>query len=97
LEAFKEGGGLGKLTGRGVLITGGSIGRRLSTADHLSAESAQADLAIRMSFGRLACPEELFKAVGFLACDDGSYVAGIDLSFDGGFGRARERRRSKNE
>jgi hypothetical protein len=32
---YKEG-SLGKLTGRVALITGGSIGIRLSTADHLS-------------------------------------------------------------
>lgn len=35
--------------------------------------------------GRFGTPDEIAKAVVFLACDDSSYVAGIELFVDGGF------------
>src|ERR1700676_3367238 len=35
--------------------------------------------------GRLGTPDEIAKAVVFLACDDSSYVTGIELFVDGGF------------
>jgi len=35
--------------------------------------------------GRLASPDDIAKAVVFLACDDSSYIAGAELSVDGGF------------
>jgi len=35
--------------------------------------------------GRFGTPDEIAKAVVFLACDDSSYVTGIELFVDGGF------------
>jgi len=35
--------------------------------------------------GRFGTPEEIAKAVVFLACDDSSYIAGTELFVDGGF------------
>jgi NAD(P)-dependent dehydrogenase (short-subunit alcohol dehydrogenase family) len=35
--------------------------------------------------GRLGVPDEVAKAVVFLACNDSSFIAGIELSVDGGF------------
>lgn len=42
------------------------------------------DLAKNVPFGRLGDPDEIAKAVSFLASDEASYIAGIELYVDGG-------------
>jgi len=43
-----------------------------------------AQLAAKVPLGRLGKPEEIAKAAVFLASDDASYIAGIELFVDGG-------------
>jgi NAD(P)-dependent dehydrogenase (short-subunit alcohol dehydrogenase family) len=42
------------------------------------------DLAKSVPLGRLGDPDEIAKAVAFLASDDASYISGIELFVDGG-------------
>jgi len=40
---------------------------------------------LRVSEAALGTPDEIAKAVVFLASDDSSYITGIELFVDGGF------------
>jgi NAD(P)-dependent dehydrogenase (short-subunit alcohol dehydrogenase family) len=42
------------------------------------------ELAKNVPLGRLGDPDEIAKAVAFLASDEASYIAGIELFVDGG-------------
>jgi len=42
------------------------------------------ELAKNVPLGRLGEPDEIAKAVAFLASDDASYISGIELFVDGG-------------
>jgi NAD(P)-dependent dehydrogenase (short-subunit alcohol dehydrogenase family) len=48
------------------------------------ADQARAQFAAAVPFGRLGRPEEIASAALFLACDEASFIAGVDLPVDGG-------------
>jgi NAD(P)-dependent dehydrogenase (short-subunit alcohol dehydrogenase family) len=47
-------------------------------------EQIKAQVAAATPLGRAGTPDEIAKAVVFLACDDSSYITGIELFVDGG-------------
>lgn len=47
-------------------------------------QALYAQLASKVPLGRVGKPEEIAKAVAFLASDDASFIAGIELFVDGG-------------
>ena len=48
-------------------------------------KQAKSGLAAGVPMGRMGAPDEIAKTVVFLASDDASYVAGIELFVDGGY------------
>ena len=44
----------------------------------------KANLVAAVPMGRMGTPDEIAKAVSFLASDDSSYINGIELFVDGG-------------
>ena len=50
----------------------------------MQAENAKGDLANLIPAGRVGQPNEIAKAVLFLASDDASFVNGVELFVDGG-------------
>jgi NAD(P)-dependent dehydrogenase (short-subunit alcohol dehydrogenase family) len=48
------------------------------------AEQAAAQFVTQVPLGRRGKPEELAAAVLFLASDEASYIAGVELAVDGG-------------
>ncbi len=63
----------------GVIDTPGLSGLMNADAEQLNAAFAE-----RVPLGRLGHPEEIAKAVSFLASEESSYVTGIELFVDGG-------------
>lgn len=47
-------------------------------------EQLKKNLVSTVPLGRMGSPDEVAKAVSFLASDDSSYVTGIELFVDGG-------------
>ncbi len=54
------------------------------TAELEMVPELKAQDAARVALGRLGRPEEIASAALFLASDEGSFVAGVDLAVDGG-------------
>ncbi|QHS51873.1 glucose 1-dehydrogenase [Edaphobacter sp. 12200R-103] len=53
-------------------------------ADAEQAKQLKAALVSQVPLGRIGTPDEIAKAVVFLASDDSSFVAGVELFVDGG-------------
>ena len=66
----------------GVIITPG-YKNELGMSDE-QIEQTKAQTAATAPLGRVGTPDEIAKAVVFLASDDSSYITGIDLFVDGG-------------
>jgi NAD(P)-dependent dehydrogenase (short-subunit alcohol dehydrogenase family) len=60
-------------------------GARELLASSQVGEQRRKMISTSVPLGRLGTPDEIAKAVVFLACDDSSYVSGVELFVDGGF------------
>jgi NAD(P)-dependent dehydrogenase (short-subunit alcohol dehydrogenase family) len=72
---------------RANVISPGAVETPIIDGQFLSKEMADGARAMFISMtplGRLGRPEEIASAALFLASDESSYVAGIDLPVDGG-------------
>jgi len=47
-------------------------------------EQIKASLVASVPMGRMGSPDEVAKAVSFLASDDSGFITGIELTVDGG-------------
>ena len=52
--------------------------------DSEAGEQRRQMIATSVPLGRFGTPDEVARAVVFLACDDSSYITGIELFADGG-------------
>ncbi len=79
------------LRSRGIRVNAVSPGPVPTEGFHgmFGGDQAQADAMIggmlpRIPMGRVGTPDEVAKAVSFLASDDSSWITGMDLTVDGG-------------
>ena len=64
-------------------VRSGENGNELLASSETGQQRAKM-IAATVPLGRLGRPDEIAKAVAFLASDDSSYVTGIELFVDGG-------------
>jgi NAD(P)-dependent dehydrogenase (short-subunit alcohol dehydrogenase family) len=79
---------MGKLEGKIALVTGDNSGIGLATAKQFVTETGEQRkkmISATVPLGRFGTPDEIAKAVVFLASDDSSYITGTELFVDGGF------------